>query len=85
MDTNVLFTIYSLIIASRKEDNRRFSPSINPTMFSIVRMNDAIDVLFIYQGRFDKWIVVNPLNGIRYYKIEKLIVNGLINERKNEC
>ena len=71
-----------LSLHQEKKDNRRFSPSINPTMFSIVRMNDAIDVLFIYQGRFDKWIVVNPLNGIRYDKIEKLIVNGLINEKK---
>ena len=71
-----------IILHQEKKYNRRFSPSINPTMFSIVRMNDVIDVLFIYQGRFDKWIVVNPLNGIRYYKIEKLIVNGLINEKK---
>ena len=68
----------------QKRKYPRFSPSVNPTIFTFVRVNNKTDILFIYQGRFNRWIVVNPLNGVRYFEVEHLIDRKLnITNRNN--
>ena len=54
----------------------RFSPSMNPTVFTVAHL-DTHDMIFIYQGRFAKWVVVNPRSGKRYFHVEKMIGNKL--------
>eukprot|EP00944_MAST-04C_sp_MAST-4C-sp1_P014576 g14576.t1 len=50
----------------------RFSPSMNPTVFSVAHLGKH-DVVFIYQGRFDRWVVVDPRSGRRYFLVERMI------------